>query len=528
MALSHIVKKLCSVCNKPLVETSRIDFGDSFLVAYECGHVQSVEKLTSESYEIVSLTKHYKTRPYQAEGIEFILASNLRALVADEQGLGKTIQAIGALKLRRSDALPAVVVTKTTVTHQWYHELVEWLGKEGLIYQVIKSGKEKALPGLQVYITSFDLIKKHDDMFSLCSSDEEYKIRTVIIDECQAIKNHLSDRARALQDFTRDKEHIIGLSGTPIKNNAGEYFTILNILQPSRFPTYQGYLDRYCDTYEQGQYTKIGGLSNPELFHDMTKDFIIRRTREQAAPDIPKVDRQFFHVELDKKFNNAYRDAMKELDELFYEDETSETMTNMMAIMAKMRRITGISKVDAAVDYATEFLLNNPGEKLVIFAHHHDAVTFLVNKLNQWLKDGGYGEALNLNSSLDGDARARLVSKFKDDANSRIMVASTLAAGEGLNLQFVRHAIMLERQWNPANEEQAEGRFARIGATGHIVVQYFIASETIDEYFTELVETKRAIVANTLDGKEMNWDQTGLMKELAGILVTKGKKKWSL
>jgi SNF2 family DNA or RNA helicase len=87
---------------------------------------------------------------------------------------------------------------------------------------------------------------------------------------------------------------------------------------------------------------------------------------------------------------------------------------------------------------------------------------------------------------------------------------------------------MLERQWNPANEEQAEGRFARIGQEDNIIVTYMLASETIDEKFTEIVETKRAIIANTLDGKEYQWDQASLMKELATVLVMKGKKKWTL
>jgi len=87
---------------------------------------------------------------------------------------------------------------------------------------------------------------------------------------------------------------------------------------------------------------------------------------------------------------------------------------------------------------------------------------------------------------------------------------------------------MLERQWNPANEEQAEARFHRFGQTNTVSSSYMIASETIDEYFTELVETKRAIVSSTLDNKEIAWDQTSLMSELATVLMTRGKKAWKL
>jgi SNF2 family DNA or RNA helicase len=150
-----------------------------------------------------------------------------------------------------------------------------------------------------------------------------------------------------------------------------------------------------------------------------------------------------------------------------------------------------------------------------------------MDNINKWLKDGGYEPALNYHAGLGSTERAQLCRDF-EFGKSRVMVASTLAAGEGLNLQFCSDAIMLERQWNPANEEQAEARFHRFGQKNPVTVTYVLASETIDEYFTELVEQKRAIVASTLDNKEIAWDSNSLMRDLATILVSKGKKKWTL
>lgn len=151
----------------------------------------------------------------------------------------------------------------------------------------------------------------------------------------------------------------------------------------------------------------------------------------------------------------------------------------------------------------------------------------LIAELNSELAKIGEKPVLNLHSGLDSFKRQELVDTFKNNG-SRIMVASQLAAGEGINLQFCSDAVMLERQWNPANEEQSEDRFHRFGQTWPVSCTYMIASETIDEYFTTLVESKRAIVAGALDGKEIQWDQNSLMTELANILVTKGKKAWSL
>lgn len=521
MPLSTIVHKECPTCHKVFVETSRIDFGTDWFITGKCGHCITEAKLTSSAYEFTS-TDGKIPRPYQIEGIKFAEQSGVRCLIADEQGLGKTIQALGVLKLHH-DILPCLIITKTTVRHQWYKEIQRWCGKEGYITQVLSSGKEKAIPGFDVYVTSFDLVK-NEEMFDMLID----KPKTIVIDECQAIKNHLSQRAKAVQMLSTTAQHIMALSGTPIKNNAGEYFTVLNILQPSRFPSYQRYLDSYCDYYETPHGYKVGGLSDPEKFREDTEDFIIRRTRAEAAPEIPVVDRQFFHVELDKKLNPAYRDAMRELDELMYQDEDENTAMSMIAIMTKMRKITGISKVKACVEFTIEHMLNEPDRKLVIFVHHHDVVNLLEADLNKWMTDGGYDKVLNLHAGLSGDARSKMVDVFRENPKARVMIASTLAAGEGLNLQFCSRAVMLERQWNPANEEQAEGRFARIGQEDNIIVTYMLASETIDEYFTDLVEQKRAIVANTLDNKEIAWDQNSLVKELAGILLAKGRQKWSL
>jgi SNF2 family DNA or RNA helicase len=533
MALSKIVKKECPECHKPFIQVGRIDFGTSVLLSGQCGHLIPEDKLISQGddYERLLVTEkdHKPFRPYQVDGVKFIEQANARVLVADEQGLGKTWQATGFLKLHK-EKLPAVIATKASVTQQWFWEIDRICGREGFLTQVIRSGKERCLPGFDIYIMSWDMLKV-EGMFDML--DEHPK--TLILDEVQAIKNHLSGRAKAAQDVSKNFEHIIALSGTPIKNNAGEYFTILNILKPERFPEYNAFVRDYCDHYETMYGYKVGGLADSTDFLEDTKDFIIRRTRKEAAPEIPEVDRQFFHVDFNKKLKGAYDDLMKELEKIYYQDESEESMTSIIAVMTKMRRLTGINKVAHCLDYLTqEFFPNEPDRKIVVGLHHHDVVTLLEADLNKWLLDPKehpnveYSKALNFHSGLTAEQRYQMVEQFKNDSRSRIMLASTLAAGEGINLQFCSRAIMLERQWNPANEEQFEGRFARIGQEDNIVVLYMIATETIDEYFTELVEQKRAIVANTLDNKHIEWDSNSLMKELASVLITKGNKKFTL
>lgn len=528
MALTQIIRQECKTCGKIAVEVSRIKLGKTLIIKLACGHLLHQETLVSDdkAYDTIVFADGCKPRPYQIDAVRFAEAANIRCIIADEQGLGKTIESGSILRLHHKKLLPCVIVCPSTVKLQWMFELQRICNTDDkkFLIQVIQSGKEAAMPGFDIYVITYDMLKK-EDLFRFLP---EGTIKTIIIDECQRIKNHLSDRAKAVQKIAKNTPHIIAMSGTPIKNNAGEYFTVLNLVKPTLFPHYQKYIDNYCDAYNNGWSQKIGGLKDVEKFHEDTKDIIIRRTKADVLPDLPSIDRKFHHVELDKKLNKAYAAAMKELDDMLYgNDSEFEKATNTIAIMGKLRHITGISKVSECVDFTTEFLLSTD-RKIVIFSHHQDVMEMLEMQLNQWLIDGGFGPVCKLHSGLDGNARSALVKEFKENPSRRLMVASTLAAGEGLNLQFCSDAIILERQWNPANEEQAEARFHRFGQLNNVSITYMLASGTIDEYFSELVEVKRSIVAATMDKKEIQWQQQTLLKELAEVLVTKGRKAWSL
>ena len=529
MALSTIIRQECPKCKKIAVEESRVKLGKTVLIRLACGHMLHHETLTSNAYDTIVSSDGCKPRQYQIDCIKFVEESNVRCIIADEQGLGKTIQCLSLLRLHPEKLLPVVIVAPTSVKLQWMWEIQRWCCPNGteqqkrqFLTQVISSGKDRAMPGFKIYIITYDLLKK-DNIFKYVP-----EIKTIIIDECQRIKNHLSDRAKAVQRIAKKTEHIIPMSGTPITNHAGEYFTVLNLVAPTRFPQYQRYIDNYCDSYANGWSQKIGGLKNPHHFHDDTKDIIIRRTKSEVLKDLPALDRKFYHVELDRNMNQTYAKALDELDDIFYSDESEFNKSSQtIAIMSKLRHITGISKVANCIDFVTEFLLSCD-RKIVIFTHHQDVAILLQASLDKWLSDGGFDKSLHLHSGLDGNARAELIKTFKDEPSRRLLIAATLVAGEGINLQFCSDAILLERQWTAAAEEQTEGRFHRFGQLNPISMTYMIASGTIDEYFTELVEIKRSIAASTLDNKEVQWDQSSLMKELSQILVTRGRERWKI
>jgi len=347
---------------------------------------------------------------------------------------------------------------------------------------------------------------------------------------------------------THGEKYILATSGTPIKNSAKEYFPILNILRPELFPGETRFVYEWVETYsKRSGAVSYGGIRRDRLdeWKNLTKEFIFRSTRAEVMPDLPKILRQFRFHDLSTDVMRAYQETLKKFQvEMAGEDVGSMSLSkwgNILAYMNRMRQIVGMSKVEPCIDYVEEFLLESSfgdtvsldemksPKKITIFVHHQGVGNILEVRLNNILKEGGYNPILRLSSDLNSDTRQHVVDSFKNDPKNRIMIASTLASGEGLNLQFCSDCIMLERQWNPANEEQAEGRFSRIGSVaGSVNAIYFVAIGTIDEFFSELVEKKRGYMAQTLDGVESKWEESSLMKELAMELFSKGKGKWKL
>lgn len=536
------LKSTCPTCGKTAISKREFLIGGKTALLLECGHVIAQSQLHSSGPESIISLDGKKPYKFQEEGIKFLEAASGRALIADEMGLGKTIQALGFLALH-PELCPFVAVVKKSLTVQWQHETLRWLGEDALT-QIIDTPKMMILPGLKGYIISYDLlrrfVKKEEfktpsgstitkEVSSLLDKFGAVAPKTLILDECQQIKNTDSSRAQQVRDLSKQFECIIALSGTPIKNNASEYFSILNILKPELFPVKAKFEQNWCDSYFSGGRWKSGGIRDAELFQERTKHFIIRRERSEVMPDLPRITRNFSFSDLSEAVQAAYDKTFAEFEnEYNSESEGFARDANILAYMTKMRHLTGLSKIDPTIDHVMEFL-GSTDRKLTIFVHHKDVAQILFMKLKNLLSELGLADPLMLTSELSGQGRSDLVEKFKMDVRSRICIASTLAAGEGLNMQFCSDCIMMERQWNPANEEQAEGRFIRIGQLMSCVTgTYMVAVGTIDEFFGQLVERKREIVNRTLGGESVTWDQSSLMKELAEVLIAKGRRAWSL
>lgn len=195
---------------------------------------------------------------------------------------------------------------------------------------------------------------------------------------------------------------------------------------------------------------------------------------------------------------------------------------NIMAKLARMRHVLGLAKIPATIDYIEEFFEDTVDKKLCVFLHHVDVAQIMLEKLKAKFEPEGI-KVLALSSDLNSQKRYEIQEEFNKTTRV-ILIASTLAAGEGINLQTCSDAVLMERQWNPANEDQAApGRFKRIGQlASHINITCITGQATIDDYLHAIVERKRRHFHKAMnkDNREVaQWNVQDIMKELGEAIV---------
>lgn len=551
----------CEVCGKiaksikeNLIVVEDDNKPDLKMIFLECGHllIKKLHKgtpfgsmVSNDWKEHVKSCKHewnknqclncseYKPFKFQADGARFIeagLSINRGAAIFDEMGLGKTIQALAYLKFHPEEK--ALFILKSGIKFQWVKEIIRWLGP-ACVPQVLEKSTDVLIPGLKHYIVSYDLIvpkvKKSSKGKTINQGLDINKfvgfgITVIVLDECQQIKNPDSNRTQEVRKLIKLLDaKVIPLSGTPWKNRGSEFFTVLNMMAPTKFHSYQNFLNRWVDNYYQGNVLKQGGIANPALFKEYIKDIAIRREIFEVAPEMPDVVRSLRYSELDEIAQVSYDESVSDFVKWYNdkvlsgEEDNFGDSGNILAKLARMRHITGLAKIPATIEQVSEFY-EETDRKMVIFVHHKDVGEILYLELKKLFSDV---PVYKLTAELTSLERFEMQEEF-NNAPRAFMIASTLASGEGINLQTCADAILHERQWNPQNEDQAApGRFRRIGSKFNIVnVTFQTAAGTVDEILAGIVERKRAQFHSAMNKGEMPiWKQSDIVKELAEGIV---------
>lgn len=543
--------KVAKTAKETLIENNDDTRPNLKIIMLECGHtiVKKIPKGTpfhlfqmggdincSHEWNKNTCTKCGRNRPYdfQIDGMRFLemaLAVNMGGAVFDEMGLGKTIQAEGVIKYH-PELWPTLWIVKSGLKFQFAKSIVLWMGDEH-VPQIIEKSNDYLIPGLKHYIVGYDMLvpkvrksKSGKDIhqgFDITKFDT-IGIKCVVLDECQQIKNADSTRTQQVRRVVKGRK-VIPLSGTPWKNRGSELFPVFNMMDPQKFYSGEAFKRQWVNTYWQGNRLMEGGIRNVEKFREYTKDLCIRRERADVMKELPLVNRTKLYVRMDPQQEQVYDDAVEDFVQWFQQQADDIAGMHIIAAMQKMRHLIALAKIPATIEYVDEFI-EDTDRKIVVFVHHRDVGVLLFEEFKE--RFGKDMPVLKLSADMNGEDRFNTQELFNRSPRA-IMVASTLAAGEGLNLQTCADCVMHERQWNPANEEQAEGRFIRIGQTATSVNAVYAHCEglsTIDPHLDAIVERKRVAFHDTMNkGEYQQWNENSFAKELANAIVNAHKNK---
>jgi SNF2 family DNA or RNA helicase len=318
---------------------------------------------------------------------------------------------------------------------------------------------------------------------------------------------------------------VIPLSGTPWNNKGSELFPVLNMMDPMKFNSEERFKREWVDTYWVGAIRKEGGIRKIKQFKEYTKELCIRRERTEVLKELPLINRTKLNVVMDLTQEKIYDDAVDQFVQWFEEQKEGLGGMAIIAAMAKLRHLVALTKIPTTLEYVDEFV-EDTDRKIVIFAHHQDVQSILFDTLNE--RYGSEFPVLKFVAGMDARVVNEIQSKFNESPKA-ILVASQLAAGEGLNLQTCCDCIMHERQWNPGKEEQCESRFPRPGTTAtsiNAIYAHMQGLTAIDAQLDAIVERKRIQYHSVMNnGEAIRWNEDSIMKELAQSIVNAHRSK---
>lgn len=449
-------------------------------------------------------------KPFQRAGVLYLLRRR-RAFLADEQGLGKTIEALAAIEA--DGAFPAVVVCPASLKLNWAREIRKWLPHRevqllsGMGAKTPAAASAQALRAADIHIVNYDILDAREQALAAVSP------RALVLDEAHYCKNAAAKRTQAVQRLSGCMPNdglVLALTGTPVMNRAAELIAQLRII------------GRLAEFGSGAQFSRRfrGADANLRLHWHLRSRCFVRRLKSEVLPQLPAKTRSIVPVELDNEseYRLAERDViawlatqpldLRELDARVAAALRAERLVRLNAL----KLLAAEGKLHAALTWIHDFLAS--GERLVVFARHRKIQQAVIER---------FPSALHVLGSDDHAARDAAVSAFQepDEAHgvhNQLIVCSIELAGHGLTLTRASNVAFLELDWTPAKLEQAEDRCHRIGQQDAVNAAYLLAAGTIDETIATLLERKRAVIGAVTDGRQQ--DEEGLLdavvRELRG------------
>ncbi len=452
---------------------------------------------------------HATLRPYQDVGVRWLhLLSKLGlgACLADDMGLGKTIQVLSLLLvLRRAQGdsrRPSILVAPASLLANWATEIERFAPSltaivahtSAMATDELKSIAPSRLSELDLVITSYGSLLRIPWLATT-------SWRLAVLDEAQAIKNPGARQTRAAKKLNARAR--IALTGTPIENRLGDLWSIFDFINPGLLGSAR----------EFTSYTKrLAGKPNPYgPLRDLVRPYILRRlkTDRNVITDLPDKTEVKAFCQLSRTQTALYQQAVEDLAERLDAAKGMERRGLVLAFLMRFKQICnhpsqwlgdGVWAEDDSGKWARlreiGEVIAAKQEKALVFTQFREVTAPLASFLG-----GVFGRpGLVLHGETEVKKRKERVQRFQEDESVPFFVLSLKAGGSGLNLTAASHVIHFDRWWNPAVENQATDRAFRIGQTKNVLVHKFVCRGTVEEKIDGLIESKKLISRELLEG----------------------------
>ncbi|RZM17780.1 MAG: DEAD/DEAH box helicase, partial [Pedobacter sp.] len=451
-------------------------------------------------------------RPYQVSGFQWLNYLNevgWGGILADDMGLGKTVQALSMLNHYRQEngELKAIVICPTTLIYNWQNEVKKFTPE--LTYHIhhgnARTRSVEELSKYNVIITTYGTLRS--DIQVLLKIFFDY----VVLDESQAIKNPSSKVTKAASLLTAKNR--LCMSGTPLQNNTFDIFAQMNFLNPGLLGTMEFFRNEFATPID-----KFGEQEQKDHLRKLLYPFILRRTKEQVAKDLPDKTETILFCEMEKEqrkiydaYRNSYRDKI--LGTISEQGIDKSQLTILQGLM-KLRQICDSPAIlneedkypnhSIKLDELAREIAENIGEhKALIFSQFLGMLGLIREKLKEQGIQYEY-----FDGSTSATDREKAIQNFQNNDDCRVFLISLKAGGVGLNLTAADYVYIVDPWWNPAVEQQAIDRTHRIGQTKNIFAYRMICIDTIEDKILQLQEKKKILA------RELISDDTGFVKSL--------------
>lgn len=459
-------------------------------------------------------------RPYQEDGLRWLNSranASLGGILADDMGLGKTLQILALISARRQqDTGPVLAVVPSSVigtwidqTSHWFPELNTWVVNRSVGKTATDlAGATAKANKVDLIVTTYTLARMDMDFW------ETVAFSGMVLDEAQFVKNPSTATYKAL---TRVRSGwCFALTGTPIENSPTDLWAIMSLAVPGVLPELAVFSRRFAAETLSGRSEALRDLN------DRVAPFLLRRTKEAVARELPAKIEQVISIEMESEQSRLYeryllaaRREASSTDTVELNVLTALTRLRQLALSAKM--LDARSNEDGAkINYLFDILQTLRGDgsqhhQVLVFSQFTSFLALLRSRL----------DAADINYAyLDGSSRDRdkQIARFQEGAVD-IFLISLKAGGFGLNLTAADYVFLTDPWWNPAVENQAVDRAHRLGQKRSVNVYRLVATGTIEERVLALQERKRDLIAQVLSGQEDREVTAGItMEQLRQLL----------